>query len=163
MLSLIEMLSWWWLSKIKYFAGSMVSTVPRLLSDGKRAPGTSENYFRMDPELFNLLLGLVTPYIEKQQTQLRALISVESRLGATLRFLATGHTYSELHYQFRIGNNTLLSHPRGINISWVSFHHFAKFCYFSHILPTWKSFKDNVGPYRLSLLVIAFSYFWGLC
>ena len=94
----------------------MVSTVPRLLSDGKRAPGISENYFRMDPELFNLLLGLVTPYIEKQQTQLRALISVESRLGATLRFLATGHTYSELHYQFRIGN-TLLSHPRGIDIS----------------------------------------------
>ena len=62
----------------------MVSTVPRLLSDGKRVPGTFENYFRMDPELFNLLLGLVTPYIEKQQTQLRAPISVESRLGATL-------------------------------------------------------------------------------
>ena len=81
----------------------MSKTVPRLIGNGNRRPGSFHHYFRMDRELFDLLESLVTPYIQKQVTRLRRPIPVSTRLGVTLRFLATGHSYSELHYEFRIG------------------------------------------------------------
>lgn len=84
----------------------MVSTIPRLFSDGRRVPGSFDNFFRMDEELFNLLLSLVEPIIVKERTQMREPIPVATRLAVTLRFLATGHTYSELHYQFRLGEKS---------------------------------------------------------
>lgn len=57
-----------------------------------------KNYLRMDSDCFNELLGMVAPYIAKQDTVMRESISPQERLVATLRFLATGREYEDLKY-----------------------------------------------------------------
>ncbi|KYQ46677.1 hypothetical protein ALC60_01018 [Trachymyrmex zeteki] len=63
------------------------------------------NYFRMTPELFEELLSLVGPLIEKQEL-CRVPISSRTRLQLVLRWLASGDSMASLSYAFRIGANT---------------------------------------------------------
>lgn len=56
------------------------------------------NYLRMDSQDFKLLLKLIGPKIEKQNTVMRMAIIAEERLIATLRFLATGRSYEDLKF-----------------------------------------------------------------
>ncbi|CAH1968635.1 unnamed protein product [Acanthoscelides obtectus] len=56
------------------------------------------NYLRMDYDAFQELLMLVKPLIEKKNTLFREAVSVEERLLATLRFLATGSSYEDLKF-----------------------------------------------------------------
>ena len=49
----------------------------------------------------------VTPLIEKKETNMRQPISPGERLAVTLRFLATGESFSSLQYQFRISAASL--------------------------------------------------------
>lgn len=49
----------------------------------------------------------VSPHIEKKNTNMREAIPSEERLAVTLRYLATGESYSSLQYQFRISASTL--------------------------------------------------------
>lgn len=56
------------------------------------------NYLRMDSKDFQFLLELIGPKIKKQDTVMRAAISAEERLIATLRFLATGRSYEDLKF-----------------------------------------------------------------
>ena len=44
----------------------------------------------MPPDVFNLLLEIVRPYITKKHTNMRSPISAEERLSITLRYLALG-------------------------------------------------------------------------
>lgn len=67
------------------------------------------NYTRMSPELFASLLRKVEPFISKKETHLRASISAGARLEATLRFLATGSSYTSLQYSTRISKQSLSS------------------------------------------------------
>ena len=60
------------------------------------------NFVRMDVNDFE-----VTPYIERNDTNMREAISVSERLSLTLRFLATGDSYHSLEYQYRIPLSTL--------------------------------------------------------
>lgn len=57
-----------------------------------------KNYFRMSGNTFNMLLGLVRPYMTRQNTHLRSCISVEERLAVTLRYLATGRYFEDLKF-----------------------------------------------------------------
>ncbi|XP_016398091.1 uncharacterized protein LOC107731504 [Sinocyclocheilus rhinocerous] len=72
---------------------------------------TDENGFgellRMTAEEFEFLLRLVGPLITKQHTKMRRAISPRDRLSVTLRFLATGKTFSSLSAQYRIGASTI--------------------------------------------------------
>lgn len=68
-------------------------------------PADFRNYLRMDSRSFDILLNLVTPYIQKQNTILRDSISAKQRLVVTLRFLATGNSYQDLKY------SSLISQP----------------------------------------------------
>ncbi|KAF9411110.1 hypothetical protein HW555_009972 [Spodoptera exigua] len=68
-------------------------------------PADFRNYLRMDSRSFDILLNLVTPYIQKQNTVLRDSISAKQRLVVTLRFLATGNSYQDLKY------SSLISQP----------------------------------------------------
>ena len=48
------------------------------------------NFLRMAPGLFDDLLQKVTPYIQKENTNMRCSISPGLRLAITLRYLVTG-------------------------------------------------------------------------
>ena len=63
------------------------------------------NYFRMSPELFEELLTLVGPRIQKKQV-CRIPISPRTRLQLTLRWLASGDSLASHFYAFRIAPNT---------------------------------------------------------
>lgn len=81
----------------------MVATVPRLLHDGTRRVGTFAHYFRMPEHMFDELVLKLEPHIKKEDTNMREAIDVKTRLGVTLRYLATGCSMSNLHYEFKIG------------------------------------------------------------
>ncbi|KAJ8884256.1 hypothetical protein PR048_016113, partial [Dryococelus australis] len=56
----------------------------------------------MTPAEFEDLLNKVWSFISKQETRLRSPISAQNKLAATLRFLATGDSYTSLQYFFSI-------------------------------------------------------------
>lgn len=64
------------------------------------------NYFRMKPEVFEELLTLVTPLIEKEYVA-RDPISPATRLHLTLRYMASGDSMASISYAFRVGHNTV--------------------------------------------------------
>ncbi|XP_050960475.1 uncharacterized protein si:dkey-121j17.6 isoform X2 [Labeo rohita] len=72
---------------------------------------TDENGFGdlmwMTAEEFEFLLRMVGPLITKQHTKMRRAISPRDRLSVTLRFLATGKTFSSLSAQYKIGASTI--------------------------------------------------------
>lgn len=68
-----------------------------------------ENFVRMSGEDFDFLLELVTPLIQKQDTILRKSISAGGRLALTLRYLATGESFSSLQYLFKISQSSISS------------------------------------------------------
>ena len=76
-----------------------------LMKELKLEKGDWFNYMRMDHETYLELLHQVSPFIEKKNTLLREAISPHERLSATLRFLATGRSYSDLKF------TTIISQP----------------------------------------------------
>jgi len=60
-----------------------------------------QRFFRMHEELFDRLVEMVTPYIQRQDTHFRKAITPKERLSLTLRFLATGESYNSLEYSTR--------------------------------------------------------------
>ena len=56
----------------------------------------------MTPEVFDDLLNLVGGDIMKKNTNMRDAIPANVKLAATIRYLATGDSYSDLQYQFRV-------------------------------------------------------------
>ncbi|XP_040203443.1 protein ANTAGONIST OF LIKE HETEROCHROMATIN PROTEIN 1-like [Rana temporaria] len=70
-------------------------------------PDKFRNYTRMSISTFDFLLDLLTPFLSRQDTNCRDAISPCERLLITLRYLATGNSYSSLQYEFRIGISTI--------------------------------------------------------
>jgi hypothetical protein len=64
------------------------------------------NYCRMSTELFDQLLNIVGPHIEKQNV-IRDPIPARTRLLVCLRYLASGDSMTSIAYSFRIGINTV--------------------------------------------------------
>ena len=64
-------------------------------------------YLRMNTETFEELLHRVTPLLEKKSTTMRKPLRVAEKLACTLRFLATGKSYSSPQYQFRISKSSI--------------------------------------------------------
>ncbi len=65
------------------------------------------HHLRMDPESFDDIYEKVKPLIEKKDTNMRDAISAHARLCVTLRFLASGASYKELMYEFRISVSSI--------------------------------------------------------
>ena len=57
----------------------------------------------MPQELFDKLLEMVHLMISKQDTIMRPSIDTRTCLDVTLRYLATGSSMADLHYEFNIG------------------------------------------------------------
>lgn len=66
-----------------------------------------QNFTRMSTDDFELLLTMVKPLIEKRNTNFRCAISARERLIVTLRYLATGDSYTSLQYLFRISKQSI--------------------------------------------------------
>lgn len=70
-------------------------------------PDDFKNYLRMDCAVFDELLNILKPYLIRQDTPMRKCITAESRLIATLRFLATGRSYEDLKFSTAISAQAL--------------------------------------------------------
>lgn len=66
-----------------------------------------KNFTRMTETDFEFLLSLIEPSIIKKDTSFREAISPRIRLALTLRFLATGDSYSSLQYLFKISKSSI--------------------------------------------------------
>ncbi|PNF20160.1 hypothetical protein B7P43_G00612 [Cryptotermes secundus] len=65
------------------------------------------SYTRMSIKSFDELLDRIRPLITGINTTMRPCISAEEKLLVTLRYLATGCTFADLHHTFRLGETTL--------------------------------------------------------
>lgn len=61
----------------------------------------------MDQDQFQEILQLVTPIIQREDTVMRESISPAERLAVTLRFLATGESFTSLSFTFRISRQAI--------------------------------------------------------
>lgn len=69
--------------------------------------GQFQNFLRMSSSDFDYLINLIGPKTEKTYTAIRESISVQERLAVTLRFLATGESFSSLQYLFRMSKQVI--------------------------------------------------------
>jgi hypothetical protein len=61
-------------------------------------PEDYKNYLRISHENIQYLIAKVKPLIVKQDTVMRNDITPETRIAATLRFLATGRSFEDLKF-----------------------------------------------------------------
>ena len=57
--------------------------------------------------MYNEILASVKPLIQKQNTNMRNAITPEEKLSLTLRFLASGASYRDLAFSFRVSPSTI--------------------------------------------------------
>ena len=65
------------------------------------------NFMRMTPEFFEMIKTRLEKRLASQATNYRAPISVGEKLALTIRYLATGESYTSLSCQFRVGRSTI--------------------------------------------------------
>lgn len=70
-------------------------------------PALFKNFVRMSADDFDYLVELLRPRIEKQDTSFRKAITVSQRLAVTLRYLATGESFSSMQYLFRMSKTSI--------------------------------------------------------
>ncbi|PIO28599.1 hypothetical protein AB205_0075300 [Aquarana catesbeiana] len=83
------------------------SHMPLLRELQENNPNDYRNYLRMMDSCFQQLLSLLSPYIIKQDTCMRAAIPAEQRLIATLHYLATGRSLQDIKFTTGISPQAL--------------------------------------------------------
>ncbi len=86
-----------WVERRRFLGGS--NLVKELRDED---PRSYRNLLRMDADKFDELLSMVGPYIQKLDTKMRRALPAQLKLEVTLRFLATGDSFSTLAYFFRV-------------------------------------------------------------
>lgn len=66
-----------------------------------------KNFCRMSAADFEYLLTVIGPKISKRDTNCRSAVPVRDRLAITLRFLATGDSYTSLMYLFKVSKQLI--------------------------------------------------------
>lgn len=72
-----------------------------------RPVGYFSNFCRMSCQDFEILLQKVSPIISKSDTKFRMAVPSKVRLALTLRFLATGDSYTSLQYLLKISHQLI--------------------------------------------------------
>lgn len=94
----------WWMKKMYR---ERLQCGNRLMQDMHfEESGSIENFVRMSLQDFENILKKVEPKIKKMNTNYREAITARERLAITLRFLATGDSYTSLQYLFRISKQS---------------------------------------------------------
>ncbi|XP_045189634.2 uncharacterized protein LOC123546987 [Mercenaria mercenaria] len=70
-------------------------------------PRCYKNFLRVDADLFQEFVRRVGPQITKKTTNWREPLDPGLKLAITLRHMATGATFRELMYSFRVADNTI--------------------------------------------------------
>ncbi|XP_069622611.1 uncharacterized protein [Ranitomeya imitator] len=78
-----------------------------LYMDLRQHPEKFVAFCRMSIQAFDKLLEELRPGLTFKDTFMRYCISAEERLVITLRFLATGMSFSDLHLHFLVGRSTI--------------------------------------------------------
>ncbi|KAJ8954799.1 hypothetical protein NQ318_014911, partial [Aromia moschata] len=81
----------------------------RLCKELQDYPDRYFHYFRMTKSQFDALLSQVEDGITKQSTNYRKCITAKERLVVTLRILATGISFRDAAYRYRMGESTVNS------------------------------------------------------
>ena len=80
----------------------------KLLLEDLRLDGAGFiNFLRMSTSDFEILLRMVAPKISRRNTKYRKAITPDIRLAITLRYLASGDSFTSLMYTFRISKQTI--------------------------------------------------------
>lgn len=87
----------------RFLQGASDNLIPEMLASNDPK---YFNFLRLTPVLFEKLLDIVGPKIQKQYA-VREPISSRIRLQLTLRYLASGNSMASISYTFRVGNNTV--------------------------------------------------------
>lgn len=96
---------WWMTSALK---SREIYSATDFLHDLNKEDGANFNNFcRMSSSTFNNLLEMISPSIEKQDTNYRKAIPANERLAITLRYLATGDSYISLAYTFKVSKQSI--------------------------------------------------------
>lgn len=77
------------------------------LSGELRCDGSFKNFLRMTSCDFEYLVQILGHRIAKQDTNYRKAIPVKEKLAVTLRFLASGDSYTSLSYLFKVSKSTI--------------------------------------------------------
>uniref|UniRef100_A0A8C6T222 DDE Tnp4 domain-containing protein n=1 Tax=Neogobius melanostomus TaxID=47308 RepID=A0A8C6T222_9GOBI len=80
-----------------------------LVAELQLHPEKHFQYFRMSAVQMEDLLSIIGPTIRRQETNFRKSISPRQRLAVTIRFLATGESFTSLALQYRLGVSTVSS------------------------------------------------------
>ena len=75
------------------------------------------NFMRMTPEFFEMIKTRLEPRLARQATNYRG---VGEKLALTIRYLATGESYTSLSCQFRVGRSTISKFLPEVCRAWMS-------------------------------------------
>ena len=95
----------YWLSQEQILHQSHYYNLMKTLRE--KDPEGFRNYTRLQPEMFDELLDRIRARIVKQDTTYRDALEPALELAVTLRYLATGNSYVDLAYKFRVTNKSI--------------------------------------------------------
>ncbi|XP_047490323.1 protein ALP1-like [Penaeus chinensis] len=80
-------------------------------------PRAFKHFMRMPPAMFDEVVQRLTPRLTKQDTNYRASLEPGLKVAITLRHLASGNTYRNMQYAWRVPHNTIIGAIDGKHVA----------------------------------------------